>query len=71
MLSLKKAKEALSQVTKSLPSDTIIKRGIELFNFGEVHDLLETKQNHYYMKVSGTSAVYELEIQISSPKKRR
>ncbi|KAK2620259.1 hypothetical protein CFV95_015235 [Leptospira interrogans] len=71
MLSLKKAKEALSQVTKSLPSDTIIKRGIELFNFGEVHDLLETKQNHYYMKVSGTSAVYELEIQISSPKKTK
>lgn len=69
MLSLKKAKEALSQVTKSLPSDTIIKRGIELFNFGEVHDLLETKQNHYYMKVSGTSAVYELEIQISSTQK--
>lgn len=71
MLSLKKAKEALNQVTKLLPSDTIIKRGIELFNSGEVHDLLETKQNHYYMKVFGNSAVYELEIQISSPKKRR
>lgn len=38
MLSLKKAKETLSQVTRLLPSDTIIKRGIELFNFGDVHD---------------------------------
>lgn len=71
MLSLKKAKEALSQVIKSLPSDTIIKRGIELFNFGKVHDLLETQRNHYYMKVFGTSAVYELEIQISSSKKNK
>ncbi|EMO24649.1 hypothetical protein LEP1GSC170_0016 [Leptospira interrogans serovar Bataviae str. HAI135] len=71
MLSLKKAKEALSQITRLLPSDVIIKRGIELYNSGDVHDLIETKRNHYHTKVLGNSALYELEIQISSPQKRR
>lgn len=71
MLSLKKAKEALSQITRLLPSDVIIKRGIELYNSGDVHDLIETKRNHYHTKVLGNSALYELEIQISSPQKTK
>ncbi|EMJ96287.1 SWIM zinc finger family protein [Leptospira alstonii] len=71
MTNLKKARETLSKTVGYAPSDTIVERGMKLFDAGAVYDLVETKSNCFYAKVFGNTSDYELRIENIKSKKAK
>ncbi|MBM9499204.1 hypothetical protein JWG44_02915 [Leptospira sp. 201903071] len=62
MITVKEANLILDQMVGYRPSDTIVQRGIDLFEIGAVESYTETRPDSYWVKVFGETNDYRLQI---------